>query len=801
MSPIISSAVIQFDFDPVLGRMNFRFPGSDTPEILAATIAFQGQKADRLIHWNATDNVPQITASSFSTPLGERDGWQARWEMDQGSVMIEMQLGLLSEKMVGWQVKIHNTGEHSLILKQVSLLEAGARLYSNLTSSADSEGLHSGPGMLFSHTDSNPAFFVNGYQSWSSSWSLGYNERMPCTRYRMFIEPFHRSSMVKMPTGTGHFKSDMFAVAGCRKHGAGLLLGFLQQRQAFGHVEIRFRDAHQAAIGLWEDGDDVIIPSGQEFVSDWALAMPVDVHDYDPLADYYQAVAQANQVRGPYASPVGWCSWYHFFEDLSERDIQNNLAWISAHREDIPIETVQIDDGFEPQVGDWYTPTAEFPDGVAPLAKEIKTQGFEPALWLAPFIIKCSHPYTRKHPDWILSNKKGRQLNAGFCWNTLTRGLDVSNPAVLELTRELIATAAHTWGYRYLKLDFLYAAALPGSRRFDMSLTRAQALYRAFRTIRTAAGEDVMLLGCGCPLGTGIGVFDYMRTTTDVAPSWNPRFLGIERIFKQEYQFPATRNAILNIYTRMAMHDRWWVNDPDCILFRDRDTHMTPAEIQSLISAVSLSGGSLLASDDMSLLSEERINWFKCLIPLLPRAAFVADWFNSSFPEKIILPIQGAAGKWSLCALVNWENREVIRTLSPSDFKLDSAVAYHAREFWRGEVEVIPAHGKIDVRIPAHGTAFFALRELTGEPAWVGDTLHISQGMLVQEWKLSEGKLQLLLSSEAARTGSIFLYLPQKPARITVGTNEVSVQYPDNQVVQIPVDFCGELCVQLTFEA
>ena len=73
-------------------------------------------------------------------------------------------------------------------------------------------------------------------------------------------------------------------------------------------------------------------------------------------------------------------------------------------------------------------------------------------------------------------------------------------------------------------LDFLYASCLEGNGKYDLSMTRAQAMHLAMRTIRQAAGPDVFLIGCGCPIGVGIGYVDGMRVSADTGPSWYPGF-------------------------------------------------------------------------------------------------------------------------------------------------------------------------------------------------------------------------------------------------------------------------------------
>ncbi len=48
---------------------------------------------------------------------------------------------------------------------------------------------------------------------------------------------------------------------------------------------------------------------------------------------------------------LGWCSWYHYFENVREIDIRKNLSAAA----DWPIEVFQVDDGFQSSVGDWLS--------------------------------------------------------------------------------------------------------------------------------------------------------------------------------------------------------------------------------------------------------------------------------------------------------------------------------------------------------------------------------------------------------------------------------------------------------------
>lgn len=174
----------------------------------------------------------------------------------------------------------------------------------------------------------------------------------------------------------------------------------------------------------------------------------------------------------------------------------------------------QVDDGWQQSIGDWE-PNERFPSGMAALANRIRAAGLRPGLWMAPFIVApCSRLY-REHPEWLLKTKDGQPAVAGYNWGDYYYALDTTHPGAAEWLRNLIA-GVRAWGYEYLKLDFLYAAAMPGCR--FRAVPREQAYREALRAVREAAGDAAYLLVCGAPVIASLGIADAIRIGPDVAP-------------------------------------------------------------------------------------------------------------------------------------------------------------------------------------------------------------------------------------------------------------------------------------------
>ena len=268
--------------------------------------------------------------------------------------------------------------------------------------------------------------------------------------------------------------------------------------------------------------------------------------------------------------PRVWCSWYSLYAWVTETSFLNALDGLG----DLPFDVVQLDDGWEMAVGDWE-PNKKFPSGMPAVAEKIRRTGRKPGLWLAPFMVTLNSNLARQHPDWLLRDDQGRLVRAGLSWNGTTYALDSSHPEVLEWLEALIRKV-RGWGFEYIKIDFLYTAALPGKRHND--LPREVAYRQALELIRKAAG-DAYILGCAALVVPSIGLCDGMRIGPDVAPYWvnTPMSLWLNNP-----AHPGAQNAL-----RTSLHRLWLQpvvhTDPDVVYFRSRPNALTRPQKDALI--------------------------------------------------------------------------------------------------------------------------------------------------------------------------------------------------------------------------
>ena len=449
--------------------------------------------------------------------------------------------------------------------------------------------------------------FVNGHQSWTPTGTrvLGLDvdpSRTPGT-IRTLRATHHADPAI---AAEGELRSELVTVL-APSTGPLICVGFEGGWEHDGTVRVRPSPAGAGGAGgagsaggvellaeAWLGGA-VLTPGEQRTLHPIVLAAG---DDHSALLEAWAARAgRAGGARTASPYQVGWCSWYHYFHGVTEEHLRSNLAL--AH--DWPFELFQLDDGYQAAIGDWLLTNDKFPSPVEKLAAAIADAGRRPGIWLAPFMAAPASRVAANHPAWLARWVDGErelisQINPE--WGGEVWTLDTTRPEVqahLERLARLLVEA----GYTYLKLDFLYAAGLPG-RWHDPGATPAQRVREGLAAIRRGAGPDTFLLACGCPLGPAVGVVDGMRIGPDVAPAWAPS------TWLPGYReaAPSTENAWRNTLARSFMHRRLWLNDPDCVMLRTSETGLGEEAARAWALAVGVSGGMALVSDDLALLDD-----------------------------------------------------------------------------------------------------------------------------------------------------------------------------------------------------
>jgi len=363
----------------------------------------------------------------------------------------------------------------------------------------------------------------------------------------------------------------------------------------------------------------------------------------DLLDVYGTLVKKENRVRINPWNPVGWCSWYHYFGNLTWDDVVRNVETARTLKADFPFEVFQVDDGYERDIGDWMTAKPGYP-GLDGLARAISRNGFRAGIWTAPFSAAETSELVADHPGWMVS-ENGRPKFCHRSWNRVIHALDLSNPEVQAHLHGLFS-ALKGAGFDYFKIDFLFGSAMPGGRR--KNVTPIQAYRQGLRAVRKAVGSS-FILGCGAPLLPSVGLVDGMRIGEDTAPYWKTR--------PSAFQGPNAYFALKNALLRQFMHRKFWLNDPDCLLLRDREIELTRNERELYALACGALDNMIIDSDNLSLVGAEGKALFKRALDLKGGKSRVLGLLGDD--AYTIRSKGGPAGDFDLMVNLADETREI----------------------------------------------------------------------------------------------------------------------------------------------
>ncbi len=304
--------------------------------------------------------------------------------------------------------------------------------------------------------------------------------------------------------------------------------------------------------------------------------------------------------------PGGYESWYNHYLAIDERiilaDIESiarspnliNEYYLSRGKPTV----FQIDDGWERCVGEWLPDPLKFPRGMKVLAGFIEDRGMVPGLWIAPFAVTKKSELHRDHPHWLLRNNEGSPVLAG--WNPGWGGdfhcLDLSIPEVEDYLVGIFDMIIEDWGYRYLKLDFLYAGLLRGKHASGGAAYRHydRVMRRISSRLADSRGRPVAWLGCGAPLEASFRHFPLMRIGADTRESWD---YPSARLVRHQGRPSAYVNLSQTIGKSM-LDGTVFVSDPDVVFCRTKGMAYGEREKEVIALVGRLLASQVMFSDD-----------------------------------------------------------------------------------------------------------------------------------------------------------------------------------------------------------
>ncbi len=430
----------------------------------------------------------------------------------------------------------------------------------------------------------NDRFFGAGYQSWTVTKEYTKNDIMRGSIKLANIHPKLKhiatmtsdERMIDYSEVPGEFHSHGYTYV--RNNDAVKLWGSLSENTGFTLFKVKMNRNYfsfrKDALG--------------KFVSeDWKVFDIVYFEGtYDEVFDkYFELMPMPDTRKG---SMSGYTSWYNYFQDINEDIIIRDLNGLDPAKEDVSI--FQIDDGYETFVGDWLDPNpSRFPKGMKYIADKIHEKGYKAGIWLAPFSCQKISRTAKEHPDWLIQDEKGDPVQGVLAWGGAYI-LDIYNENVRNYLKEVFDTVLNVWGFDMVKLDFLYSQCiLPRNGK-----CRGEIMREAMEFLRELVG-DKLLLGCGVPISSCLGLVDACRISCDVDLTYKGKIYNHIQVSNEML---SAQHAINNSIFRRHLNGRAFMNDPDVFFLRNNNLKFTEEQKLLLAKINNLCGNVLFVSDN-----------------------------------------------------------------------------------------------------------------------------------------------------------------------------------------------------------
>jgi len=446
-------------------------------------------------------------------------------------------------------------------------------------------------------------------------------------------------------------------------------------------------------------------------------------------------------------APAGWCSWYVYWQNITEDETIKNTDWLAKNLKPFGCEYVQIDDGWQ-GVGhgngenrNWYvTEQNKFPHGMKWLADNIRTRGFKPGLWLIPFstsddALFRSTPklFIRTADGTTIGEKKDPKTDKTEIEWTGQYIVDPTGPEGQKSFTDLFKMICDDWGYDYVKIDGQggsRGACGAGHVQLANTTLAPDEAYRAgLVAMKSVMGPRRFLLNCGGQLDSD-GFCEGIRTGGDVGPSWN----GMQ---------PAIQATMHWLFLNGLC---FWT-DPDVVCVRTRGNNgssLTEDQVRLWATLYGITGQLLMTSDKMYALPDSSVELLRRIFPVAdirPMDLYPFVGKPRIFDLRVATP---GAGEWDVVALFNWSDSDSAQiSLDPHALGLPAG-SYTFYDVWAKTLAGVGAN-PLPVALRPSSCRVLCVRRFEDRPQLVGVSRHLTQGaddLLAASWDAAARRWQ-----------------------------------------------------------
>lgn len=409
-------------------------------------------------------------------------------------------------------------------------------------------------------------------------------------------------------------------------------------------------------IHIIGDGDNKLLKAGEKI----AFEKVVYLHDtsWQNLLDRYaNMIAAENKVPVPEnVQWKGWATWDYYRQYFTADAVERNTKDISNLG--VKPNIVQIDGGWWKQRGDYFDVRDNLSGGIKVMAEKIHKAGYKAGLHFDGFRASEGSHVVKEHPEYFVHTAEGKlvELDRDKVTNDLQVVWDYSNPGAQQYITSVMKNARENWGIDYFKIDFMRQGLTKGIN--FLPVTNVERYRLGILAMRKGI-QQAYFLACSPNFGVNIGLVGATRTGPDIDPDY------------EAVKIRAAHNSG-SYYFAQKLYNC----DPDYLVVRSasesnkedrKKPSLTFDQAQMWTNFVSIFGNVRLASDELSLLTDEKkklieqtfnMPFFTMCIPVDLWNHFKTD--NDAPNMYLAKATDGTIG----LGIFNWDDKDASFTVS-----------------------------------------------------------------------------------------------------------------------------------------
>jgi len=228
------------------------------------------------------------------------------------------------------------------------------------------------------------SWFKNGWQSWSPCKVLFGTQKdkkgPPTKMFKRVLD--NQDYEIK-----GRFYSEYCTVISDIDSMNSVILGFVTLKDQFSRIIIDYvNDKELKLLTAFGCMDGVRFPdSSINSSEELFITFKTKKRGYLGLIEYAKVIKALIEETRIDEVPVGWCSWYYYYTKITQEEMLKNLEFFKKNKDRLPIDFIQLDDGYQAAIGDYNIINEKFPHGLYWLFNKVNQAGFQSGIWTGPF--------------------------------------------------------------------------------------------------------------------------------------------------------------------------------------------------------------------------------------------------------------------------------------------------------------------------------------------------------------------------------------------------------------------------------